>query len=73
VPRREDDAARRAREAAAERMLAELRSAEAASLPPRLAALRPDGRAGGAVIAMLGGVVVLAVLMSVLAVAGRFL
>jgi hypothetical protein len=69
-----DEAARRrAREAEAERMLAELAATESRALPPRLAALNTGGRAGGAVLATLGGVVVLAVLMAVMVVAGRFL
>ena len=69
-----DEAARRrAREAEAERMLAELAATESRALPPRLAALNTGGRAGGAVLATLGGVVVLAVLLAVMVVAGRFL
>ena len=54
-------------------MLVELAATESRALPPRLAALNTGGRAGGAVLAGLGGVVVLAVLMAVMAVAGRFL
>ena len=61
------------REAEAERMLAELSATESRAVPSRLAALNPGGRAGGVVLALLGGVVVLAVLMAGMAVAGRFL
>jgi hypothetical protein len=66
-----DELARR--EAEAERMLAELSASESRAVPSRLAALNPGGRAGGVVLATLGGVVVLAVLMAGMAVVGRFL
>jgi hypothetical protein len=65
--------ARRARDEETESMLAALSATESAPLPPRLARISPDNQAAGAVLALLGGCAVLAVIMAALAVVGRFL
>jgi hypothetical protein len=69
----EEARARRARDAETERLLKALSVTESGTLPPRLARLSPDNHASGAVLAVLGACVVLAVLMAGLAVVGRFL
>jgi hypothetical protein len=65
--------ARLARDEETEHLLAALSATESQALPPRLARISPDSQAAGAVLAVLGGCVVLAIIMAVLAVVGRFL
>jgi hypothetical protein len=72
-PDGEDIPERRAAEQAAERLLEQLKVSEARRLPPRLAALRPEGQAAGAILATVGGLLMVGVLIGVLYVVGRFL
>jgi hypothetical protein len=69
----EEARARQARDAETERLLEALSVTESGTLPPRLVRLSPGNHAAGAVLAVLGGCIVLAVLMAGLAVVGRFL
>ena len=68
-----DEVAERDAAEAAERMLVELRAGEAHRLPPRLAAIRPRTKAAEAVLACLGGLVMVGVLFGALYVVGRLL
>jgi hypothetical protein len=70
---RGDDDAERAADAAAARLLEELRMRETHRLPPRLAAIRPRTKAAEAMLAGLGGLVMIGVLFGTLYVVGRFL